>query len=804
MNGGNCANENQRNENNHKNIVNKPNETINEPIDQSEHRETTADYKSDTTDQNRMMNLVMAGGNEDRTTNDTYEPVKKMEEDDKTFHNHHNSSTFKTRLSPTLEKSNGTSTGFGGTPNQLNSLFPFNLDLHHQQQQQQQLLHSLKIGSSGDNELANNTNAAQAQAFFAQMLGNATLSSSLNSNAQSMFGNVNSSIVGSQTGNNALANSMLMGQGQLDSLKSSSNQLSGNGGNGQQAQNLLNPLLPLLGSAQFGPNIQQLQAQLLLNNPGFLSQNLIQQSIQNLSNAVNFQQQQQQPSAAVSSTPTSSSSHSNSISSTIANHSPVLKSTYSNRHESGVSAFESEKDRINRKKATLADFYESHTGIKRRFGPNDISDLYSYKKSMRDHKSETNNGSNENHSDEDDFSSTRSQTSQGQPSPSFKSSHSPSLRSSESSPYANYVPSLSVSKSNVNFSSPSSHVNNISSKHVSSLTSVSSIPANQLRAHVNRADAEEITDLEELEQFAKTFKQRRIKLGFTQGDVGLAMGKLYGNDFSQTTISRFEALNLSFKNMCKLKPLLQRWLEDADASLNAPAGALPIPTPAVLAQMPESVSGRRRKKRTSIETTVRVSLERAFIQNPKPTSEEICMLADALCMEKEVVRVWFCNRRQKEKRINPPGPGGYDGSPVGSPDTMFYQGSYGDRSANAASSSSNASSYGDSPLPLNTISNSVMADGQSDDDEANMNDLNGTGRQANNDANIDLQTHHGLYKYQRPFESDTNHNTAASDGYSPPSSPVSDISNRTNGNNSKQQPQQQQTNLDHQRISTSR
>ena len=49
--------------------------------------------------------------------------------------------------------------------------------------------------------------------------------------------------------------------------------------------------------------------------------------------------------------------------------------------------------------------------------------------------------------------------------------------------------------------------------------------------------------------------------GYTQGDVGLAMGKLYGNDFSQTTISRFEALNLSFKNMCKLKPLLSKWLE---------------------------------------------------------------------------------------------------------------------------------------------------------------------------------------------------------------------------------------------------
>lgn len=48
------------------------------------------------------------------------------------------------------------------------------------------------------------------------------------------------------------------------------------------------------------------------------------------------------------------------------------------------------------------------------------------------------------------------------------------------------------------------------------------------------------------------------------------MGKLYGNDFSQTTISRFEALNLSFKNMCKLKPLLEKWLNDAGQPPAAP------------------------------------------------------------------------------------------------------------------------------------------------------------------------------------------------------------------------------------------
>nr|XP_061808688.1 POU domain, class 2, transcription factor 1-like [Nerophis lumbriciformis] len=163
---------------------------------------------------------------------------------------------------------------------------------------------------------------------------------------------------------------------------------------------------------------------------------------------------------------------------------------------------------------------------------------------------------------------------------------------------------------------------------------------------------EEPSDLEELEQFARTFKQRRIKLGFTQGDVGVAMGKLYGNDFSQTTISRFEALNLSFKNMCKLKPLLEKWLGDAETM--AVDSMLPSPSSISSPLLGlEGLAGRRRKKRTSIETNVRVALERNFSANQKPTSEEILLMAEQLNMEKEVIRVWFCNRRQKEKRINP-------------------------------------------------------------------------------------------------------------------------------------------------------
>ncbi|KAM4731986.1 POU domain, class 2, transcription factor 1b isoform 2-T2 [Anableps anableps] len=184
-------------------------------------------------------------------------------------------------------------------------------------------------------------------------------------------------------------------------------------------------------------------------------------------------------------------------------------------------------------------------------------------------------------------------------------------------------------------------------------TNIQSLPHSQTPPkRLDTPTMEEPSDLEELEQFAKTFKQRRIKLGFTQGDVGLAMGKLYGNDFSQTTISRFEALNLSFKNMCKLKPLLEKWLNDAENLTSDQS----LSSPSALGSSGMGIEGinRRRKKRTSIETNIRVALEKSFLENQKPTSEEISMIADQLNMEKEVIRVWFCNRRQKEKRINPP------------------------------------------------------------------------------------------------------------------------------------------------------
>lgn len=73
-----------------------------------------------------------------------------------------------------------------------------------------------------------------------------------------------------------------------------------------------------------------------------------------------------------------------------------------------------------------------------------------------------------------------------------------------------------------------------------------------MTAPMNDSDS----DPRELEAFAEHFKQRRIKLGVTQADVGKALAnlKLPGvGSLSQSTICRFESLTLSHNNMIALK-----------------------------------------------------------------------------------------------------------------------------------------------------------------------------------------------------------------------------------------------------------
>ncbi|XP_041455659.1 brain-specific homeobox/POU domain protein 3-like [Lytechinus pictus] len=151
------------------------------------------------------------------------------------------------------------------------------------------------------------------------------------------------------------------------------------------------------------------------------------------------------------------------------------------------------------------------------------------------------------------------------------------------------------------------------------------------------------TDPRELEAFAERFKQRRIKLGVTQADVGKALAnlKLPGvGSLSQSTICRFESLTLSHNNMIALKPILAAWLDEAEAAARENRNS-----PGILD------NGDKKRKRTSIAAPEKRSLEAYFTVQPRPSSEKIAAIAEKLDLKKNVVRVWFCNQRQKQKRM---------------------------------------------------------------------------------------------------------------------------------------------------------
>ncbi|XP_052245469.1 POU domain, class 4, transcription factor 3-like [Dreissena polymorpha] len=152
-------------------------------------------------------------------------------------------------------------------------------------------------------------------------------------------------------------------------------------------------------------------------------------------------------------------------------------------------------------------------------------------------------------------------------------------------------------------------------------------------------------DPRELEAFAERFKQRRIKLGVTQADVGSALAnlKLPGvGCLSQSTICRFESLTLSHNNMIALKPILQTWLEEAEKAARDKLEA----------EQNGLISGAdKKRKRTSIAAPEKRSLEAYFAVQPRPSGEKIAQIAEKLDLKKNVVRVWFCNQRQKQKRM---------------------------------------------------------------------------------------------------------------------------------------------------------
>ena len=112
--------------------------------------------------------------------------------------------------------------------------------------------------------------------------------------------------------------------------------------------------------------------------------------------------------------------------------------------------------------------------------------------------------------------------------------------------------------------------------------------------------------------------------------------------------------------MIALKPILHSWLEQAEADIrtkrkNEEVMSTSSVTNSVSSSSTSAMSTAsnqdRKRKRTSIAAPEKRSLEAFFAVQPRPSGEKIAQIADKLDLKKNVVRVWFCNQRQKQKRM---------------------------------------------------------------------------------------------------------------------------------------------------------
>lgn len=212
--------------------------------------------------------------------------------------------------------------------------------------------------------------------------------------------------------------------------------------------------------------------------------------------------------------------------------------------------------------------------------------------------------------------------------------------------------------------------------------------------------------MNEIKEFAKAFKLCRLSLGLTQSQVGNELYTLNGPCYSQSAIcrylldllaetfqylpnflSRFEKLDITPKSAKKIKPVLENWMREAEEKRkNGTDTANSMQKNGTLLERQEGgdvctemtfkasenghkpfgdtisslnfalncEQGKKRKRRTSFTPAAIDSLNKWFEKNQHPNSSEMTEIAECLNYERDVVRVWFCNKRQalKAKKQN--------------------------------------------------------------------------------------------------------------------------------------------------------
>lgn len=108
----------------------------------------------------------------------------------------------------------------------------------------------------------------------------------------------------------------------------------------------------------------------------------------------------------------------------------------------------------------------------------------------------------------------------------------------------------------------------VESTSSSTPTSPSVLPMNSNEETMEKWHHIVVSEAKDLEEFAKSFKARRIELGYTQEMVANEITNKMGYSCQQAVICYFEKMQMSTVRMHRLKSLLEKWLQEAKPAAN--------------------------------------------------------------------------------------------------------------------------------------------------------------------------------------------------------------------------------------------
>ncbi|OAF70043.1 ATP-dependent rRNA helicase SPB4 [Intoshia linei] len=154
---------------------------------------------------------------------------------------------------------------------------------------------------------------------------------------------------------------------------------------------------------------------------------------------------------------------------------------------------------------------------------------------------------------------------------------------------------------------------------------------------------EEELKMSNLKEFVKKFKAKRISLNMTQHDVGNVLEFPDLNiGYSQSSVCRFENLDLSISAALKMRPIIEKWMINVDRNQNCQGR---------IESVYHNVTKRctKRKSRTCFTKSDIDILSTFFENNTHPNDLELKEISQYMKYQESVIRVWFSNKRQQIK-----------------------------------------------------------------------------------------------------------------------------------------------------------